>query len=85
MRRPEYGWMGTMTTTDEVREAYAMTGEGLDFKRVAQERREEFDRWLAEMQSQAFQAGVEALKGELLHVDYHPQSVGVYNPYAFRA
>ena len=35
-------------TTYEVRDAYAMTDEGLDFKRVAQERREAFDRWLAE-------------------------------------
>lgn len=32
----------------EVRECYALCGSGLDFKRVANERREAFDRWLAE-------------------------------------
>lgn len=35
------------TTTEVVRESYAMTGAGLDLKRIAQARREEFDEWLA--------------------------------------
>lgn len=34
-------------TTDEIRESYQMSGDGLDFKSVAERRGEEFDRWLA--------------------------------------
>jgi hypothetical protein len=71
-------------TTEEVKESYAMTGEGLDFKSAAQKRREDFDRWLNEQKHKAFMEGVEELKSQLLHVDYHPQSTGVYSPYAYR-
>lgn len=35
-------------TTDEIREAYVMTGDGLDFKSAAERRGEEFDLWLAQ-------------------------------------
>jgi len=35
-------------TTDEVRESYQGTGDGLDFKHRFFERGEAFDRWLAE-------------------------------------
>ena len=51
--RPEGGSMSEY----EVREAYAMTGEGLDFKRVAHERREEFDRWLRAVKAEAWDEG----------------------------
>ncbi len=34
-------------TTEEVRECYQMSLDGLDFKRVALERGQDFDRWLA--------------------------------------
>jgi hypothetical protein len=33
--------------TADIRESYAMSEDGLDFKRVANERREAFDAWLA--------------------------------------
>lgn len=36
-------------TTEDVEECYAMSGDGLDFKRAAMRRREDFRRWLAEM------------------------------------
>lgn len=39
--------------TEDVRESYAMSGEGADFKRVAREREKAFDRWLYERESQA--------------------------------
>lgn len=32
-------------------------------------------------QSAAFEQGAEALEGELVMVDYHPQSTGIWNPY----
>lgn len=32
----------------------------------------------------AFRQGVQALKGELGSYEYHSQSVGVFNPYAYR-
>ena len=32
-------------------------------------------------QSTAFEQGAEAFEGELIMVDYHPQSTGVWNPY----
>jgi hypothetical protein len=35
-------------TTEQVREAYQMTGDGLDFKRAAEQRGGAFDRWLAD-------------------------------------
>lgn len=35
-------------TTAEVRDCYAMSGAGLDFKREAAARRDDFGRWLAE-------------------------------------
>lgn len=40
-------------TTEDVRDAYQSTGEGLDFKRVWHERGAEFDYWLAERDRQA--------------------------------
>ena len=47
--RPEGGSMNEYTpTTHDVREAYQATDEGLDFRRVYQERGQEFDRWLTE-------------------------------------
>lgn len=39
-------------TTAEVREAYQMTGDGLDFKAAARRRGEEFDAWLALQQAE---------------------------------
>lgn len=36
-------------TTEEVREAYQMTEDGLDFKKAFFRRGEEFDEWLAEV------------------------------------
>jgi len=42
------------------------------------------ERELNEIRDAAFREGIEALKGELLHVDYHPQSTGVWHPYAYR-
>ena len=44
----------------DVRECYAMTDEGLDFKRVAAERREAFDHWLTAHTATAVNAAVEA-------------------------
>ena len=46
-----------MTTTAEVREEFALSGEGLDLKRVAAERRLEFDAWLADEIAEAHKAG----------------------------
>lgn len=39
------------------------------------------DRELRAKLAAAFEEGVKALEGELMHVDYHPQSTGVWNPY----
>ena len=36
-------------TTEEVREAYQGSGEGVDFKRVHEEQGREFDRWVADL------------------------------------
>lgn len=38
-------------------------------------------RRILELQSAAFEEGVEALEGELIAPDYHPQSTGVWNHY----
>ena len=47
--RPEGRSVNEYTpTTHDVREAYQATDEGLDFRRVYQERGQEFDRWLTE-------------------------------------
>lgn len=43
-------------TDDDVRECYAMSGDGLDFKRAAQERGEAFDRWHAATRQAAIDA-----------------------------
>jgi uncharacterized HAD superfamily protein len=39
--------------TDNVREAYSQSGEGLDFKRVYFSQMEEFTQWLAEVKAAA--------------------------------
>lgn len=44
-------------STDYVREAYGFSGEGLDFKRVAYARMEEFDRWLNLVKAEAWSEG----------------------------
>lgn len=47
----------------------------LDFSSKIDERR------ALELQRDAFEAGVEALEHELVEISYHPQSVGIFNPY----
>lgn len=47
----------------------------LDFNSRIDERR------ALELQRDAFEAGVEALEHELVEISYHPQSVGIFNPY----
>lgn len=46
-----------MATTAEVREAFQMAGEGVDFKRVFAEQGAEFDAWLTEQVVEAHKAG----------------------------
>lgn len=43
--------------TEEVREAYQMTGDGLDFRVFAARRGEEFDCWLASVRAEAWDEG----------------------------
>lgn len=55
-------------TTEEVREAYASTGGGLDFKDVWYDRFNRFDRWLAahdaEVEAKALREAGEAFDGD---------------------
>ena len=56
----------------EVREAYQMTGDGLDFKKASERRGEEFDRWLAAVKREtAAQALEDAAKNLRLGLSGH--------------
>lgn len=45
--------MTSKITTEDVREAFTMSGDGLDFKKAAARRGQEFDEWLASVEGQA--------------------------------
>lgn len=50
----------TEPTTEDVRESYMATGDGLDYKRRYFERAGEFDRWLQGVINSAYNEGYEA-------------------------
>lgn len=46
--------------TEEVREAYQISGDGADFKRRFFERGEDFDTWIRKVKAEAFNEGASA-------------------------